>query len=553
MADKTALHESLIDIFETNGANLVVVDESTLNDEERSVVDGENIIGRVRGPMFVPNGESRNKRWYPRELWDKVLNDEGVKTRLQEKTVIGTIGHDEVPFSDKDLREGKASHITTKLWIDESGMGMGEILILGTPLGHTLLKLLKAGSKLSVSSRAFGEFKRGEQHEGMPIVDPETYEFQCFDFVLDPGFLQARPSLVENLNSNQLKDMDNNNTISESIALAQSVNKQLKEENERLAKKYRAMKEKLDTYVSKANSIVEQYRTILGDVKAVREALDNTGAKNAGELASMFTKKANISSLKESIDFIVSRGVKPETLRGIAALVDGGKMNESTRSLANAHKVLALRESKQKETIEKARTLVEAYKKYGTLKEMNAVFKLMEQYNALGSIPDLTRVLKICNEQIKSLSRAKNNTVAEALARDYNIEIEDAVSLIQKVGITEAKSVCSKLKGKKCDDKKKKDKKAKGKGKNEDYPFGNGDNETDDEDLGNKNDIDTQDISDVKSSNPVKNEGVSNFVKNKYFINEDKIQEAEQEQKSIDENFDNDTPKASGGLAKFFI
>ena len=39
--------------------------------EDSSEVDGVHILAKVKGQFFVPDGKSRNGRFYPKELWEK--------------------------------------------------------------------------------------------------------------------------------------------------------------------------------------------------------------------------------------------------------------------------------------------------------------------------------------------------------------------------------------------------------------------------------------------------------------------------------------------------
>ena len=178
--------QMLVDIFEPDISFEV----------EESNGGNRSIIGKVRGQFFVPDGYSRNKRYYPRELWEKVLNDEELKEKLKNRRMIGTIGHSS-PINDETIAEGKISHVVTKLWIDENGRGMGEAEILNTPAGRILKTLLEAGVRLYVSSRAYGSYKGKDPKGEYPSLDPDSYILETFDFVYDPGFLQAKPELVE--------------------------------------------------------------------------------------------------------------------------------------------------------------------------------------------------------------------------------------------------------------------------------------------------------------------------------------------------------------------
>ena len=149
------------------------------------------ILAIVKGKHFCPGGTSRNHRWYPPELWTGVKKDENFMARLKRNAVIGRVGH-EPEITDEDIAEGRCSHFTRNInW----ETGDAESVIMDTPMGRNLLTYLRAGVILFISSRATGDYK-GKTESGDDIMDPDTYCLERFDFVQDPGFLEAQPSLV---------------------------------------------------------------------------------------------------------------------------------------------------------------------------------------------------------------------------------------------------------------------------------------------------------------------------------------------------------------------
>lgn len=165
-------------------------------EEGKGDVDGKHVLAKVKGEFFFPGGVSRNNRFYPKSLWEKVLADEDVQDRIGTRRMFGTISHDQ-KIDDTAMLEGKLSHVVTNLKI-ENGKGIGEALILNTPAGRIANTMFRAGSKMFVSSRADGDFN-GTQN-GIPKVDETSYRLHAFDFVLDPGFLKANPKIQEALN-----------------------------------------------------------------------------------------------------------------------------------------------------------------------------------------------------------------------------------------------------------------------------------------------------------------------------------------------------------------
>ena len=161
-------------------------------------VDGVHVLARAVGPFFAVDGKSQNNRYYSKSLWERVIKDDGVGDRLKRRKVFGTIGHDQ-DIDDKALREGKISHILTKMWIDDpTQIGMGEVYVLNTDTGRRLNTYLRSGIELPVSSRAYGKY-RGKTKDGAQIVDEGTYKFETFDFVQLPGIAHAVPKLVEDI------------------------------------------------------------------------------------------------------------------------------------------------------------------------------------------------------------------------------------------------------------------------------------------------------------------------------------------------------------------
>jgi len=206
------LKNSISEIWESQENQIYDIIEASEN--EPSEVDGKYILAKVRGPAFFPETTSGNKVFYPQEAWESAISEPDFIRRLDSRLVYGTIGHN-IELTDDTIREGKHSHIVTKVWIDEdTNIGMAEYLILNTPPGQVLNTLLRAKSRLRVSTKCSGRFKNDTSRSNAKIVDPTTFELERIDFVIDPGYVNALPELIESLNvsSNPTKDlkMDNN-------------------------------------------------------------------------------------------------------------------------------------------------------------------------------------------------------------------------------------------------------------------------------------------------------------------------------------------------------
>ena len=154
------------------------------------------ILGTCRGNFQPINVPSRNRRIYESDHWAVQLAKPEVQNRLSSRGMWGTLGHFDRKISDEDIREGRVSHIITKLEIQEDKQGnpflYGELEILDTPAGRILEAMYKGGASLFVSSRGAGKLIPiiGEE---MKKVDKNSFYFEGFDIVRAPGFLAAKP------------------------------------------------------------------------------------------------------------------------------------------------------------------------------------------------------------------------------------------------------------------------------------------------------------------------------------------------------------------------
>lgn len=157
----------------------------------------KGVLAEVRGPFCFEDVPSRNKRVYPKGSWKAALAIPETKRMLEDGLMLGTVGHDDVDF-DTLIREGKVSHRTKSLVINEEGVGIGVAEILDTPVGRILNTLIRSGCNMYVSTKATGSSKERDIHQN-DIVTAETLRLGRIDFVTDPGFLKANPRLREQL------------------------------------------------------------------------------------------------------------------------------------------------------------------------------------------------------------------------------------------------------------------------------------------------------------------------------------------------------------------
>jgi hypothetical protein len=398
-------------------------------EEASGDVDGKHVIAKLKGTFFVPNGVSRNNRFYPKDLWEDVIKSSEVQDKLKNRRMLGTVGHD-LPIDDKAVRDGMISHMVTNLSISEAGdgklKGIGEALVLDTPAGRSLNTLLRAGSKMFTSSRAFGKFNGTEN--GVPKVDKSSYKFDTFDFVLDPGFAEANPKLVEQLEINSSKNKEND--MAADTELLEKVVKQ---------------NANLQTDLTKAISESEDYKT----------KFENLGKELAATRATLADKEANVKALGEKVatheatiaaykevgspkdckDALTSL---KEQLEKYTAVGSVEKINEALTKagdLLNQYKVLGTPKELDKAIDESVKTIQE-YKALGTPAKINEALDkaitLIEKYKEFGSIEELGKVFE---KMGKMASEKKNEGFAKRckdLASELRVSEDTVKKLVEK-------------------------------------------------------------------------------------------------------------------------
>ena len=174
------------------------------------------MIGVAEG-VFAPIGVmSRNNRIYDDDHYDYLLENQTLLDKINNRGMLGTIGHHDKKVDDEDLAEGKVSHIVTDLHIQEEADGtrnlVGRLEILNTPAGNLLKTYYDSGMPLYVSSRGAGRLLP-VANESYKRVDKTNYYLETFDIVRDPGFLGAKPKYLKESVEESIEE--NNNLIGE--------------------------------------------------------------------------------------------------------------------------------------------------------------------------------------------------------------------------------------------------------------------------------------------------------------------------------------------------
>ena len=220
---------------------------------ELSISESENkkspfrIIGKVSG-CIAPIGQmSRNGRLYLESHWPKILSNPNLQERIAQRKFFGMISHENKRIDDRNFKAGEISHICSLLEVrnDDNGKPFlyGELDILNTPAGRILKAMYEGGAGLYVSTRAAGKLLESKDGKPYKIVDSGSYYVDSIDFVLNPGFLQAKPvyeGVVENLQEGKLEDIEKEagKTFKEAI---KADTEGRKEEADKLMNKYKEL------------------------------------------------------------------------------------------------------------------------------------------------------------------------------------------------------------------------------------------------------------------------------------------------------------------------
>lgn len=168
----------------------------TLNDKVKFDSKGGAILGVLEGPVADFAHSTRNGRLYNEQLWQNVWENDVVKEMFANGGIPGELDH---PKDRDDIDSEKIAVIMPEPPVKRGGEYWGKFNILDTPCGRIVYTLAKAGFKLGVSSRGNGDC---DEYTGE--VDPDTYDFTCFDVVILPSVKDARMNLItESLDGNK--------------------------------------------------------------------------------------------------------------------------------------------------------------------------------------------------------------------------------------------------------------------------------------------------------------------------------------------------------------
>lgn len=153
--------------------------------KEVNEVTKKGILGTLEGPIASWKEPTRNGRLYNSELWDKVFSDPLVQEKLQNGGIFGELDH---PEDRDDICSDRIAILMTEAPEKRSdGLYWGKFKVLDTPCGRIVKAAADAGYHWGISSRGTGDVDPNTNE-----VDPDTYQFTCFDVVDTPSVKAAR-------------------------------------------------------------------------------------------------------------------------------------------------------------------------------------------------------------------------------------------------------------------------------------------------------------------------------------------------------------------------
>jgi hypothetical protein len=383
------------------------------------------ILGILYGVVADTKKPTRNGRLYPREAWEKALNDDLFQEQLQNKAILGELEHPD--REDIDPREACVALASTPK-IGNDGLLYGEFHILDLPNGRILKTLCDYGTTVGVSSRGNGDLE--EDINGDASVVPDSFDLTCWDVVLTPAVKAARQNYVreslEHKKSLQesLKDLVSQSKDSDKKIMEKTINEIKEKLNEDINVSNNDNNKNTLVENNTDNNIVANDNGTSQIVKSLTEALkdksnlENEIKKLQEQLA---VRDSEVNKLKEGLD-----KYKSSTSRLSTIVVKGKELEKENSQLKES---IATKDEEIKSLKAKALKLIEM--KNETSKQTNSLNESLT--NKDNDIKELQEKL---NTQTKQ-SENEINTLKESLDKQnkqiesLNKEVTKKTKLVQ--------------------------------------------------------------------------------------------------------------------------
>ena len=350
-----------------------------LSDEETTQ---RGVIGRLVGPIADTKKPTRNGRAYSKELWEKVFNSPIMKEKLENRCLFSELGH---PTDRTEIdMEKVCACMAEKPKVGSDGLLYGVFDILPTPNGKILKILCDYGTRIGVSSRGNGDII--QDFDGNEAVDPDTYDCECWDFVVIPAVESVRMSYVT-------ESLQNKKSLQESL------NGAIAEANDEDKKVMTETLESLNIPLS-----ANEAEGVNIDAGSESHSADNDGDSVVKDLQQALKEnkalEAKVIKLQEQLSVCYAKEAEQE--------VTAEKLQSTLKSLSEANKSADALKRRNSLLAEKLKTSVLQLKE--TEKSMQALkesFRESEQ-ESRRTKTSLTETMSKKDEQIHSLqSRVK--------------------------------------------------------------------------------------------------------------------------------------------------
>lgn len=308
-------------------------------------MDKRGILGRLVGPCADFINPTRNGRKYGEELWENVFKDHLMQEKIKNGVCFGELGH------PTDRTETDMSKVAISLREQPKKNDKGQLIayfdILDTPNGRILKTLCDYGSTIGISSRGTGDVIQDEN--GEDIVDPNTYECECWDVVLVPAVEGARLQYVT-------ESLDKGKTGLKK-ALTESLEKASADERKVMVETLQSLNISVEDKPIGSNPEME--KNIVEGAKAHEQTIEKS--KEATDSGS----EELIKSLQEALKVRVSLEAQVKSLQEQLAVNDikVGKVNEELGRYKDATVRLSSVVAEKKKLQEQVSTLEEQLKK----------------------------------------------------------------------------------------------------------------------------------------------------------------------------------------------
>jgi DNA repair exonuclease SbcCD ATPase subunit len=261
---------------------------------------------------------------------------------------------------------------------------MGEALILNTPTGKILNTILRAGSVLYVSSRGEGTFEGNRN--GIPAVDESSYNLIGWDFVLNPGFLKANPSIAE--------------------ALEEIQNSENKEGDKPMEKVLERLNNELVDVKSKYETTLTEKRSLSESVTALSEENNHVKAELTKAESALTETEKELNTVKEELAQFKTLGESFDSVKKA--------LTESDAYISKVHEELG--------TFDRVK------------KALETALKFKESVDALGTLSEIEEGLKLAEQMVTEAEGRENEDRIAALAKELGVGGE-AVAVLAAKGL----------------------------------------------------------------------------------------------------------------------